>query len=72
MVRHSPVTQAVGFEYVGETALNVLGPITRTQYRFAHKGARIEVDQRDAPYLSGVPKLRRMPTAAAHDRPTGK
>lgn len=58
-LRESPVTQAVGFEYVGDTALSVLGPITRRQYRFPHTGARLEVDCRDAPYLTGVPNLRR-------------
>ena len=68
MISGSPVKQAVGFEYMGETAMTVLGPITRTQYRFAHKGARIEVDQRDAPYLSGVPNLRRAAKAAAEPR----
>lgn len=51
----------VAFEYVGETALNVEGPITRIRYRFPHAGARLEVDQRDAAYLGGVPKLRRVP-----------
>ena len=72
MMSASPTTQTVGFEYVGETAISVLGPITRMRYRFAHQGARIEVDQRDAPYLSAVPKLRRMPRVAVHNRPTGQ
>jgi len=60
MEREFPLTRTIGFEYVGETALSVLGPITRTHYRFRSTGARIEVDHRDAPYLSGVPNLRRV------------
>ncbi len=52
--------QSVGFEYVGETALTVLGPITGIHYRFRAPGARLEVDHRDAPYLACVPNLQRL------------
>ena len=58
--RELPMTSSVGFEYVGETALSVLGPITHTQYRFRGTGAQVAVDHRDAPYVSGVPNLRRV------------
>jgi hypothetical protein len=51
--------RTVSFEYTGDTGIIVLGPITRTQYNFPAPGARIEVDQRDAAYIAGVPKLRR-------------
>jgi hypothetical protein len=54
------MTRTVSFEYVGETALNVFGPITRTHYRFRSAGTQVEVDHRDAPYVSGVPNLRRV------------
>jgi len=62
--REFPLTRTIGFEYVGETALSVLGPMTRTQYRFRSPGARIEIDHRDAPFLSGVPNLRRVQTTS--------
>jgi len=59
MAHEIPMTKTVGFEYVGDTAMSVLGPITRTHYRFRGPGARLEVDHRDAPYFGGVPNLRR-------------
>ena len=59
-VRELPMSSTMGFEYVGETALSVFGPITRTHYRFRGNGAQVEVDHRDAPYVSGVPSLRRV------------
>jgi len=52
--------QAVTFEYVGKTGLSVLGPITHTRYRFHGPGAQLSVDNRDAPFVSGVPNLRRV------------
>jgi hypothetical protein len=61
--RETLMTRTVGFEYVGSTALSLLGPITRTHYRFTHTGAQVEVDHRDAPYLTGVPNLRRVRNA---------
>jgi hypothetical protein len=60
MARELPMARTVGFEYVGKTALSVVGPMTRTHYRFRSTGARLDVDNRDAPYLSGVPNLRRV------------
>ena|ERR1035441_7057424 len=71
-VRESPMTQSVGLEYVGDTALSVVGPITRMQYRFPRTGARLEVDHRDAPYLSGVPHLRRTPKTPPHSSPASQ
>ena len=61
--RPRPAAQTgVYFEYVGKTALTVLGPISRKRYRFGRPGARLEVDGRDAPALIAVPKLRRVKT----------
>jgi len=59
--REVPMTRSVAFEYVGPTAMSVMGPITRTQYRFHNTGARLGIDHRDVPYVTGVPNLRRVP-----------
>jgi hypothetical protein len=50
---------AVEFEYVGRTALTVLGPFTGMKYRFDHTGARLRIDGRDADSLAAIPALRR-------------
>lgn len=57
-----PVRQqaAVSFEYVGASAMMVVGPITGQRYRFGHPGAAQEVDLRDAPSMMAVPNLRRV------------
>ena len=47
-------------EYTGRTALNIVGPGSRTAYRFDRAGARLLVDRRDLPYLVLVPVLRRV------------
>jgi hypothetical protein len=46
------------FEYTGQTALKVRGPITGRMYRFSKLNVRIAVDGRDASALMGVPNLR--------------
>ena len=71
-MRESRIAQSVSFEYVVSTALNVLGPITRTQYHFPHTGARLQVDYRDAPYLTGVPNLRRTKNAPPNSSPANQ
>lgn len=48
------------FEYTGNTGMTVQGPITRRRYRFSGPGARVEVDNRDASSVAGVPNLRRI------------
>jgi hypothetical protein len=48
------------FEYIGKTALTVIGSATGRQYRFASTGAQVAVDSRDAPSMAGVPNLRRL------------
>lgn len=47
------------FEYIGNTALTVVSPLTGKQYRFAKPGARVDVDVRDRSWVSFVPHLRR-------------
>ena len=53
-----PDPTAVTFEYVGHTAVTVVGPISGIRYRFDRPGARLKVDPRDRQGLSGVPVLR--------------
>jgi hypothetical protein len=48
------------FEYVGKTALTVVSPLTRRQYRFARPGARLDADIKDRSWLTFVPNLRRV------------
>jgi hypothetical protein len=52
------------FEYVGATALTVIGPASGQRYRFDRPGARLAVDPRDGLALQAVPLLR----AAARER----
>jgi len=47
------------FEYTGQTALTVRGPLTGRSYRFAYPGAQVFVDKREAAALTAVPHLRR-------------
>jgi len=48
------------FEYTGKTALSIVGPGSRTAYRFERTGARALVDPRDLAYLVRVPVLRQV------------
>jgi hypothetical protein len=48
------------FEYVGASALTVVGPVSGRRYRFAHGGARVTIDPRDRPALARVPRLRQV------------
>jgi hypothetical protein len=48
------------FEYVGETALTVVSPITRKTYRFEKTGVRLAVDIRDRSWVAFVPNLVRV------------
>jgi hypothetical protein len=50
----------VFFEYVGPTALTVIGPVTGKSYRFARHGARVEVDLKDRRSVAAVPTLRQI------------
>jgi len=49
----------VVFEYVGATALTVIGASTGARYRFAYPGARVPVYPRDEASLTRVPHLAR-------------
>ena len=55
-----PAGGAVVFEYTGRTALTIVGPGSRTSYRFDRPGARVLVDVRDQASLAGVPVLRQV------------
>lgn len=55
-----PGPSTVIFEYVGRTALSIIGPATRTSYRFGKPGARAIVDARDRNSLAAVPVLRQV------------
>jgi hypothetical protein len=48
------------FEYVGRTALTIVGPGSRTSYRFDRPGARMLVDSRDRASLAATPVLRQV------------
>jgi hypothetical protein len=52
--------QPVTFEYIGNTALTVTGPMTRATYRFRAPGARVPVDARDARAVAALPHVRRV------------
>jgi hypothetical protein len=56
--RGVPPTAGIRFEYVGPTAMTVMGPATGAVYRFERTGSTLSVDPRDAPALSVVPRLR--------------
>jgi hypothetical protein len=46
------------FQYLGRTALTVVGPVTGARYRFEHPGSQHRVDPRDRPGLLRVPVLK--------------
>ena len=48
----------IRFEYVGATALTVVGPASGRQYRFASRGVRLTIDPRDRRALARIPALR--------------
>jgi hypothetical protein len=56
----APAYEKVAFEYTGQTALSVVGPVTRTAYHFASPGARAFVDGRDSIPLATLHTLRRL------------
>jgi hypothetical protein len=60
-VRAQPMRYGyVFFEYVGSTALTVIGRGTGKHYHFSRPGARVAVEPVDQASLSGVPNLRRV------------
>jgi hypothetical protein len=47
------------FEYIGKTALTVIGNITGRRYRFNRPGDLQSIDTRDASGMQAVPVLRK-------------
>ncbi|MGE0814807.1 MAG: hypothetical protein AB7O28_04815 [Vicinamibacterales bacterium] len=56
-VQAAGVGPPVTFEYVGRSAIRVVGVGTRRTYWFPKPGARVVVDRRDAASLAAVPHL---------------
>jgi hypothetical protein len=54
----TPMRGLIAFEYIGRTALTVIGSGSRTTYRFDKPGARLVVDARDRPSLDVLPMLK--------------
>ena len=46
------------FQYVGNTAATVIGPVSGMVYRFTGPGSRRQVDPRDRPGLGRLPILK--------------
>jgi hypothetical protein len=55
-----PPPDSAFFEYIGGTAMTVLGPETGRRYRFGWPGALVAVDLKDASSLGSVPHLRKV------------
>lgn len=51
-------TSVIMFEYVGDGAASIRGPVSGQVYRFGQPGYRVRVDPRDRPGLVGMPALR--------------
>lgn len=51
------------FEYLGDAPVTLVSPDTGRPYRFEHKGARVEIDLRDRPWLASQPNLRQLPNS---------
>jgi hypothetical protein len=52
------LTAGVTFQYLGSSALTVVGPATGVSYRFSQPGSQVLVDPRDRHGLDRVPVLR--------------
>jgi hypothetical protein len=50
----------VAFEYTGNTAMAVIGAVSRLRYTFIKPGAKVDVDVRDRASLAAVPHLRQV------------
>jgi hypothetical protein len=48
------------FESLTDAAVTLVSPVTGRRYRFEHKGARVDVDLRDRPWLASQPNLRQL------------
>lgn len=56
------------FEYIGATAMTVLGPITGRRYRFGWPYATVAVDRLDAASFATVPNLRQVNSEEARPK----
>jgi hypothetical protein len=54
----APATSVIMFEYLGEGAASVRGPVSGQAYRFHHPGDRVVVDARDRPGMTTMRNLR--------------
>lgn len=48
------------FEYIGKTALTVMGNFTRKQYRFNYPGDKQNIDYRDMLGMKAIPMLKKV------------
>ncbi|HEY6976427.1 MAG TPA: hypothetical protein VH396_09055 [Chitinophagaceae bacterium] len=48
----------VRFEYIGKTALTVIGNVTRKQYRFNYPGDKQNIDYRDLKAIMNIRVLK--------------
>lgn len=48
------------FRYEGRTQATVVGPVSGRYYRFPTRGATVQADDRDVPWLEWLPDLRRL------------
>ncbi len=55
--RPRPRTSVI-FEYIGQTSLTVIGPVSGRRYRFDGPGARVAVVPSDGAGMARVPLLR--------------
>jgi hypothetical protein len=56
----TPNHGTVAFENIGQTAITVVGPVSRNTYHFPSPGARAFVDDRDSIPRAMVRALRRL------------
>jgi hypothetical protein len=59
-VANQPARHSVSFVYLGNAGMKVSGPISGREYRFEHRGARVEVDPRDRVLLASLRQLRQV------------
>ena len=57
---HKKIAEDVYFEYIGATALTVIGSVSGKKYRFLFTGDRQLIDSRDASGMAGVPVLKKV------------
>ena len=56
----SDMRPKIVFEYIGNTAMAVVGAVSRLRYTFTKPGSRVEVDARDQASLAAVQHLRQV------------